>query len=157
MIRAATFSDIPRLVELVRQGHARSIHKDIPLLDKAVRSYIMDGIRRHGGKVDGATLFNVVEFRGQIEGMMLCVLQKLYLICDKLEAQDFWLYASNKCPAIGPSKLIDEYVRWCEGNKDVGEVKLSYTDVLGVDDKKLCRLFQRKGFAVMGGIYRRAP
>lgn len=155
MIRAATLADLPRLHALVQEMHARSIYADIPLHQATVRSVLLDGVKRHGGLHASSTLFNVIEFRGQIEGMMLGILQPLYLICERLESQDFWLYCSKRAPAIGAAQLLDAYTEWASNNPKVHEVKLSWTDALHVDGDRLAKLYQRKGFARIGGIYRR--
>lgn len=156
MIRAATLGDLPRLNELVHEMHDRSIYRDIPLQESTVRSLLMDGVRRHGGAHAGSTLLNVVEFRGQIEGMMFGILQPLYLICSALEAFDLWLYCSKRAPALGAAMLVDAYAKWASGNPKVHEVKLSWTDALQTSGDKLTRLYRRKGFERIGEIYRRA-
>jgi hypothetical protein len=155
MIRAATLADLARLHELVREMHGRSIYAHLPLAEATMRSILMDGVRRHGGQHAGSTLLNVVEFRGRVEGFMLGILQRLYLICEPLESQDFWLYCSPKAPGIGAARLIDEYVAWAAANPKVQEIKLSWTDALKVDAAKIGRLYTRKGFERVGEIYRR--
>jgi hypothetical protein len=155
MIRAAGFGDLQRIAELVREMHGRSIYAEEPLSEKLVRSILLDGVRRHGGHHAGATLLNVSEFRGQLEGFMFGMLQPIYNILETLEAMDVWLYTSPKSPGIAASRLIDEYVAWTDANPRVREVRLSWSDAVSVDAAKLEKLYGRKGFQRCGGMFRR--
>lgn len=158
MIRRAETSDIPRLVELVAQMHGESefARRGIGLDTKAVRSFILAGIRRHDGKSEGASLFNVAVFRGRVEGLMLGMLQPVYMVCHGLEAFDFWLYTTRRAPKLAASRLIDEYLAWALANPRVCDVMLSWTDVVGVDARKIAKLYERKGFRRRGEFFVRA-
>jgi hypothetical protein len=158
MIRAATPADLPRLRELVEEMHERSEFKarGIELSSRLVQSFLFDGLRKHGGQHAGSTLLNVVDFRGQVEGFMLALLQPVYAVCTKLEAVDFWLFATKRAPKLAPARLIDEYLTWAQSCPKVVDIILSWTDVVGVDGAKLARLYQRKGFRRRGEIFVRA-
>lgn len=155
MIRRATPADLARLFELVVEMHSRSefAERGIELSPTLARSMLMDGVRRHGGTHAGSTLLNVIEFRGQPEAFMLGLLQPIYSVCVGLEAQDFWLYASKKAPKLSPALLIDAYLDWALLNPRVADIMLSWTDVVGVDGRKLARLYERKGFRKRGEIF----
>lgn len=158
MIRPATFADMPRLIELVQAMHESSIYpaRNIGVDMTSARAILMDGIRRHGGGHQGSTLFNVVEFRGQVEGYMLGILQRIYSIGNRLEAQDFWLFCTNKAPKIASGKLVDAYIEWADTNPKVADIALSWTNAAKVDGRKIARLYERKGFDRVGEIYKRA-
>ena len=155
MIRRAHTSDIPRLVELVTEMHGESefAARGVPLSLPLVRSFVFRGIRNHGGKHEGSTLFNVIEFRGQVEAFMLGLLQPVYCVCDGLESQDFWLYASRRAPKLSAARLVDAYLEWAVGNPRVVDIGLSWTDVVGVDGRKIAKLYERKGFRKRGEIF----
>lgn len=155
MIRGATPADLPRLFALVQELHQQSIYTDVQLADRLIRSMLFDGLRRHGGDHAGSTLLNVVEFRGKVEGFLLAILQPLYSMAIPLEAMDMWLYCTPKSPGIGASRLIDEYVAWAAGNPKVREIRLSWTDAVSVDPRKIGKLYRRKGFIPCGEIYRK--
>jgi hypothetical protein len=158
MIRAATSSDLARLFALVTEMHGRSefAGRGIDLSPQLVRSFLFDGVRKHGGDHAGSTLLNVVEFRGVVEAFMFGLLQPVYLVCRQLEAVDFWLYATKRAPKIAPNVLIDSYLAWANGNPRVRDVLLSWTDVVGVDGAKLAKLYERKGFRRRGEIFVRS-
>ena len=123
---------------------------------KIVRALLLGGVQRHGGQHAGSMLFNVVEFRGQVEGFMLSQLQPVYAIGDQLEAIDAFLYCSKKAPKVSAGLLIDAYVQWAASCPKVVDTVLSWTDVAGVDGRRIGKLYQRKGFKKRGEIFVRA-
>jgi hypothetical protein len=157
MLRAAAFSDLPRLFELILAMHAGSKYaaREIDVDEPTARSILMDGVRRHGAQHTGGTLLNVVERDGMIEGFMLGILQRVYSIGNRLEAQDFWLYCSPHAPNGSVPRLIDAYIAWADSNPKVAEITLSWTDAMAVDGGKLGRLYHRKGFRQSGEIWKR--
>lgn len=157
MLRAATLSDLPRLFELVTQMHAASkyVAREIGMDEATARSILMDGVRRNGGQHVGATLLNVFEVEGEPEAFMLGILQRVYSIGNRLEAQDFWLFSTPEAPAKAIPKLIDSYIAWADGNPKVAEICLSWTDALSGTGESLGRLYGRKGFDKVGEIYKR--
>jgi hypothetical protein len=158
MIRPATSTDLTRLFALVVEMHGRSefAGRGIDLSHQLVRSFLFDGVRKHGGSHAGSTLLNVVEFRGEVEAFMFGLLQPVYSVCKQLEAVDFWLYATKRAPKIAPGLLIDAYLAWADANPKVRDILLSWTDVVGVDGGKLAKLYERKGFRRRGEIFVRS-
>lgn len=156
MIRAATMSDLPRLYELVLQMHAGSKYaaRAIGVDESTAKSILMDGVRRHGGDHNGATLLNVYPAEGQPEAFMLGILQRVYSIGNRLEAQDFWLYR-GKASARAVSGLVDAYIKWADASPKVAEICLSWTDVIP-EAAALGKLYDRKKFTKAGEIFKRA-
>jgi hypothetical protein len=154
VIRPASTSDLVRVLELVMEMYRASefAARGCTVNQKIVRALLLGGVQRHGGKCAGAMLFNVVEFRGQVEGFMLCQLQPVYAIGDQLEAVDAFLYCSKKAPKLAASLFIDSYVEWAQNNPKVVDTVLSWTDVAGAD-ARLAKLYQRKGFRRRGEIF----
>ncbi len=158
MIRPATTADLATLFEMVGQMHSESefLKRGIQLSPALVRSFLINGVQRHGAQHAGSTLFNVVERGGEIQGFMLGLLQPVYCVCLDLEARDFWLYCTKKAPKIAPGLLVDRYIAWAESNPKVKDIILSWTDVVGVDGAKIGKLYRRKGFQRRGEIFVRA-
>lgn len=158
MIRPASTADLATLFNMVGQMHSESefMARGIQLSPALVRSFIANGIQRHGGQHAGATLFNVVERDGEIQGFMLGLLQPVYCVCLDLEAIDFWLYCTKRAPKIAPNVLIDRYIAWAESAPKVKDIMLSWTNVVGVDGDKIGRLYRRKGFIKRGEQFVRA-
>ena len=157
LIRPATLSDIPRLYELVLEMHEASKYGalDMDIHEATAKALLRDGVMRNGRTNNGGTLLNVVEFRGKVEGFMLGVLQRVYCIGNRLEAQDFFLFCTPKAPLTGFSQLLAAYVKWADDNPKVLETKLSWTNAVGVNGNKLGKLYQRHGFEQCGEIWSR--
>lgn len=157
MLRPATMSDLPRLFELVTQMHLASKYadRDIGVDEPTARSILLDGVRRNGGQYIGGTLFNVFDVDGVPEAFMLGILQRVYSIGNRMEAQDFWLFSTPKAPATAILKLADAYIKWAENNPKVAEICLSWTDALKGSGESLGRMYKRKGFERCGEIYKR--
>lgn len=155
MIRPASTADLATLFNMVGQMHGESefMARGIQLSPALVRSFLATGVQRHGGQHAGATLLNVVERGGEIEGFMLGLLQPIYSVCIPLEAVDFWLYCTKKAPKIAPGLLIDRYIAWAESSPKVKDILLSWTNVVGVDGEKIGRLYRRKGFVKRGEMF----
>lgn len=159
MLRRATFSDLPRLMELMEETHAKSRYADMGVsLDKnSAREMLHAGLSRNGLQMETGMLLNVIEKAGKVEGFMLGVLQRVHSVGNRLEAQDLWLYCTKKAPKIGMLKLIDAYVEWANGNPKCAEISLSWTDaVKGIDGAAIGKAYQRQGFQPAGEIWKRA-
>ena len=158
MLRRATFSDLPRLLELMVETHARSKYADrgISLDQTVARTILQAALSRNGMQMETAMLLNVVVKDGEVEGFMIGVLQRVHSVCNRLEAQDMWLSCSERAPRGAMQKLIDAYIEWADTNPKVAEISLSWTDVVkGVDGDALGKVYQRKGFTRAGEIWKR--
>jgi hypothetical protein len=156
-MRKATPHDLPRLFELIGHMHAGSKFAAMGIgVDSAVaRSLLLTAVNRHGGQHDGSTCCFVTEKDGLIEGFIIGILQRVYLIGNRLEANDLFLYVSPNAPRQAATKLLDGYLAWALSNPKVAIVKLSWTDAMGVDGEALEKLYKRKGLRRSGGIWER--
>ena len=148
--------DLPRMREIVAEMHVRSRYAErgVELSDSLVNSRLLEGIRRNGGLHAGCTLLNVID-KGGVHAFMLAVLQPVYGIGVGLEAQDVLLCAAKKAPQLSSRLLIDSYIAWASGNHRVKDIYLSWTDIAGVDGRKLSKLYQSRGFQRCGEIWKR--
>lgn len=158
MIRPVALSDLARIHALVLEMHQATEYpaRGIGVSERAAKDLFREAVIRNGRTNDGGTLLNVIEVGGEFVGFMLGTLQRVYLIGDRLEAQDAYLFCSKKAPARAAERLIDAYIEWASGNNNVAEIKLSFTNAGGVKVAKLARLYARKGFTRCGEIWTRA-
>lgn len=157
MIRDARFGDIPRIVGMLEALHKRSRYADVCGFEgKLARSMVFQSIQRHGGTAAGATCAFVAEKAGEVQGFLLGVLQPVYLLGDKLEAQDAFFHCTPAAEAGDASRLIEAFTAWAECNPAVVAAKLSATDVVESGTARIEKLFRRKGYAHAGVIYERA-
>ena len=157
MIRAANFGDLPRLFTLVCDQHeASKYYPDVGVDEPTLRSYLMQGVQRHGGTNSGSTCLFVEEHDGQVEGFVMGILERLYHIGDRLWSNDMFLVCTDDAPKMTASRLIDAYDAWAFNNPKVAKILLSWTDAIGTDGKKIEALYKRKGYHHIGGIWERA-
>ena len=155
MIRPARHVDVWRIVELLVKKQGESVYAGRVSVDEpAARKLVTSLIQRHGGSNDGAACVFVAEQDDTICGFIIGALSRVYLIGDKLVAQDMFLVADDGAPAFACSKLIDAYIAWAEACPKVIEINLSWTDILETGPA-MGAVYERKGFVRCGAVYRR--
>jgi hypothetical protein len=155
MIRAARFADIPRLTDLLCEMHDHSKYAGVVEVSRpAAQGLLQNAIRRHDGEHDGGALVMVDEQAGEIEGFIVGVLNRVYLIGDKLAANDLFLHTTGKAGGLSALKLLAAYVAWADRNPKVHEIKLSWTDTMP-GAERIGMVYERMGFARCGAIYER--
>ncbi len=156
MIRDGRFGDGPRIADMLAGLHARSRYADVCKMDpRLARSLVMQSIQRHGGTGAGATCVFVSEdATGTAQGFLIGVLQPLYLLGDRLEAQDVFFHCSAAADPADAARLVEAFTGWAECNPDVAAIKLSATDVVD-PTARVEKLFRRKGYRLAGVIYER--
>ena len=156
MIRPAEYGDLPRLYDILewasRQTH---YYPDAEIDEKYAKSLLMQSIQRQGTNC-GSTHFMVTTSAGKVEGFMIGILDRIYHVGNRLEANDFYLICSQKAQYKAFEKLVDDYILWAEGNPKVATTKVSWTNALGVRKKWIERFYRRKGFHPIGGIWEKA-
>ena len=152
--RPIKMSDLPAVFDMLIEMHGLSKYAgDVDVDPVAAKALLMQAAQRHGGSNNGSTHFMVAEEGGKIVGFMVGALQRLYLIGNRLEAMDLFLYAKKTASAKVAVKLLDSYIEWASSCPKVASIKLSYTNTLGVDGERLGALYERKGFERHGAIY----
>lgn len=153
MIRPAKYQDIPELERLVREQHAVSKYAGrVNIAPKALDTAITGMIAQMGQRGPYGTHVAVAERQGKVVGFICAVLQRIYMVGDKLEATDHW-FIMGKGGTIGDTLgLVDSYVEWASGIRPVIEIKLSWTDTIP-GAEKLAALATRKGFVKCGEVF----
>jgi len=155
MIRAAKFSDIPRMVDLLHEMHAASKYAGkVDVSRKAAHALMQQCVTRHGGQHEGGALVMVAEHDGQVEGFIVGMLDRVYHIGDRLASNDVYLYVTDAASKLDVRRLLDAYVEWASGNPKVFEIRLSWTDTME-GAEKIGDLYEKMGFRRCGAIYER--
>lgn len=152
MIRAAKFGDLPRVAEILREAHERSIYAGLTFDDAEAKSILMQGMQRNGQTNEGGACFLVAEGE-RVEGFILGVLQRLYHVHKELTAQDLFLVATKQVEPRDPARLIAGFRKWAFANPRVVQVEIGATGVIS-DFRVTGRWLQRQGMQAYGGIYR---
>ena len=156
-IRAANSVDAPALVAILVDAQARSRFAGLVGVDEPfARKLLAHSIHRHGGTTEGASFVEVAESKGRIEAFIFGHLSRVYLIGDKLCAQDGFLVGYKDTDPRALPLLLDDYIAWASGNPRVFEINASFTDALP-GAERFDAVYLRKGFTRCGAIYRRSP
>jgi len=152
MIREAKFADTPAIERLLRRVHAKSKYAAMTMLnEKALNNTVMGmiaGQNQHGPE---ASFVRVVEHQGKVQGFMAASLSRIYGICDKLTASDTFIISESR-RASDTVAMIDAYIEWAKRNPKVVEIILTWSDAVP-GGEKMAKLYQRKGFRLVGEFY----
>lgn len=152
-MRPACFGDTRRLVDMLVEQQTKSVYAGLVGVNTDVARKLIAGlIGRHGNSYDGGSLCNVVEVDGVIEAFSIGVLQRVYLIGDRLEAVDVFLIATGKAPATAWRALRDAYLAWADQNHRVVQTILSHSDALPTG-ARMSRSYAKLGFAKSGEMW----
>ena len=155
--RAARFVDIPRLTELAIETHARSVYAGRVALDlRRVKGILMTAMQRHGDQpAESGMCVYVAETMGTIEGFIVGTLDRVYHVCETLEATDLFFIVSERGDPRHASQLLDEFLAWAKRNERVTDVRMGITGAIG-DWQRTEALYKRKGLQHDGAIYSRS-
>jgi hypothetical protein len=156
MIRFAKYADIPAAVELLADAHRRSNHADDSTFSPSMaRAVLTQGLQRVGGKHDGSTMmFVAVNESGEIEGVMLGLIQRMYDVCEEMEATDQFFIVREGADPSSAGGLIDALFDWADSIEGVKEVRMGAIDAV-TDFRRTALLYQRKNMVQSGVIYSR--
>ena len=155
MVRNAKFGDIPRLTELLEQGHRRSKYRDRASVDiKETKLLLVQAIQRHGLTTAGGSCVFVSEHDGAVDGFIAGLLDRVYHIGNKLSASDFFFYVAPGGSPTSAGSLADAYIDWALGIEAVIVIQLAATDIIQ-NYERAAALYRRKGFIQTGVIYER--
>lgn len=153
-VRPALFADVPRLAELVCEGHARSIYADRGEIDlKETKALFVRSIQRSGGRSEGSTLVLVAEAGGAVEGFIVGLVDRIYHVLDKLYVTDIFFFCTERADPKDARHLLDRLIAWGKSIPGVIEIKLGITDLFG-DWRRQEVLYKRAGLKQSGVFYK---
>lgn len=148
-IRVARFGDIPAIFDIMRETHARSRYADISKVnEKRAKALVMQAVQRHGGTIEGSTFVAVADAGDRLEGVIVGILQPLYLVLDILEATDlFWI--TREAHGATAARLLKAMHKWVPAG---AVIRQANTDA--VSDIELSgRIFEQRGMRLTGHVY----
>ena len=159
MIRNAKFADIHAICRFLLWCHSQSHYAKTGTVGvdlEETKRLVGSAISRHGHKTGGGCWVQVAEgIDGNIDGLMLATLQRVYSIGDKLMATDlFW--AVNEHAAHGDAfALMRNMIAWAQSCPLVVEVHIATTAVI-VEDPAVTSRMLRQSFCMKqyGHIHR---
>lgn len=155
MIRPANFGDIPRLHDLMKEFHEASVYADTVRFDGAeCKRILVNSIKHHAGKRAGGAAVFVAERDGEIEGLIVGLLDRVYHIGVELMATDLFFAGSERVSPRDMLALYDAFLAWAEENDRVVEIVNGATAILGGWEGAEA-LYRKRGLERFGVIYRK--
>ena len=141
-VRAATFEDIPSIIEIGKRGHAASENGGYPFNEGKTKLLLAQLI------VGKKTCLFVAVKAGIIAGFLMGQ-EEEYVYCDLRYATDIAVYAE----AVGAGRLLlDRFETWAFDERKVDQLLLGVSHG-GASAKRTESLYHRRGFDHVGGIF----
>lgn len=155
MIRTANFADIHGILGLLEYAYGLSVYagEKVQIDQKEAKRLLLQSISRHGGTNGGATFVQVAEGNGQINGLIVGVLNRVYAIGNRLSATDLFWIAGPTVEPHEPMKLMRNMIDWAWKSPHVVEVKCGVTAVIQ-DPDGAGKILERIGMKQFGNLYR---
>lgn len=156
MIRVAKAADTMAVVRLMQEALSRSRYKDAGQVDVEVaKKFLLRCVHFHGHTQSGATFYLVSETDGQLTGFFIACLSPVYIVGDKLEAQDIHLYLSDGADRRDFLRFVNAFDKWADSNPDVIEATLSLSDFLDTHGPRLRQVYEGRGYEVTNQVLKR--
>jgi hypothetical protein len=155
MIRDAKFVDIPAMIAVLEDAYAKSIYQDLGGIDrKEAQSYLMGAVQRHRSPNEGGTWVGVAETDGKVEGLLVGLLDRIYVVGSALRAIDVHYYGTDRASPRDMISLFDAWLKWAASVPKIRLITPTATHIVG-DYSAAERLFEKRGFQRSGVIYER--
>lgn len=155
MIREATFSDIPRLVEIAREAADRSKYAETNQLDeRRVKSMFFQAIQRHGAP--HGTLVMVEDHQTRVEGVIVGIAMPVYQVFDGYEATDLFFYCTKNARPTAPLHLLKAFDQWADARPEISYARPTMTDAVdGADFARKRKIYEGLGYKLSGLVFER--
>lgn len=156
MIRDAKAVDIPAIIGFLVDRYACSHYAKAGLAQIDVmhtKKLLLMAIHRHNHKTENACWVQVVEHAGQICGLMVATMARVYTIGDKLMATDVLFATNGFAQPSDAGRLLLGMVQWAKRSPYCTEIKCGVTSIIG-DPERAGKLLQRLGMERYGSIFR---
>lgn len=146
-VRPAIYQDIPRLCELLKEGHADSKYAQYRLdIKNRFKPFVMESVR------SGDHCVFVSETNGQVEGYLIGMVDDLYQFLAVQYATDVLFWVSKRDDKRNFIRLLDAFREWAASHPKVVRIRYGVTDVVG-DTGPVERLYERKGLRREGALF----
>ncbi len=153
-VRAALFSDIPRIAEVMRDAHLRSRYADCTTFEEIeCKSLLMRSIQRHGHNNYMGSQVLVSETGGIVKGFIIGILDQVYPGLKELRVTDLLFIFENGADPRDAREMLLRLIRWGERNPKVVEIMLGITDAIG-DWRRVATMYEQTSFEPCGGLFR---
>jgi hypothetical protein len=155
MIRAARFTDIPALTDLVHEAAKGTRYAANCTFDEQAAKTVLSAlIGQKGKREEHGTFCVVVETDGEIRGLLFMVLQRVYFVAHQLRAMDVFFYTRNTARPGAGLAMLAAAEAWCRTVPGLVEMAVTPNDTLG-DYARFGRILARRDWQQFGAMYRR--
>lgn len=157
-MRSARGTDWPRLLDLIKEAHARSNIAAYPL-DEGYTKELCLGVMMQQRKLaqdDGMHIF-IAELENVLHGFVIPAAQRLYVFGRDLMVSDLMFYTREGAHALAAGKLWDAVEAWA-APPSVVSIRPSASNAIG-DPERTAKFFEARGYERMGLMFekRRPP
>ena len=153
-IRAALFSDIPRIVEIMADAHKRSRDAARTTFDDVeAKQLLVRCIQRHGQSNYMGSLVLVSTHDDLVQGFVIGILDQVYPCLKELKVTDLLFIFSEGADPRDARKMVLALIEWGRDNPKVVKVLLGITDDV-TDWTRVAKLYKGLGLEQCGGLFR---
>ena len=153
-VRSALFSDIPRIAEIMYDGHQRSRYAECTTFDEVeAKQLLVRCIQRHGQNNYMGSLVMVSESDGIVKGFIIGILDQVYPCLKELKVTDLVFILQPGADPRDARKMLLRLIKWGERNPKVVEIMLGITDAIG-DWRRVATMYEQANFEPCGGLFR---
>jgi len=158
IVRSARGTDWPRLLELIKEAHARSNIAAFEL-DEAYTKELCLAVmiqQRKAAQDDGMHIY-LAELEGVLQGFVFVAAQRLYVFGRDLMVSDLMFYTRDGAHASAAGMLWDAVEAWA-APREVVSIRPSTSNAIG-DPERTGKFFEARGYERMGLMFekRRPP
>jgi len=149
IVRSARGVDWPKLLELIKQAHARSNIAAYALDEKFTKDLCLSVMisQRKVAHDEGAHIF-VAELEGELHGFVIAAAQRLYVFGRDLIVSDLMFYTREGAHASAAGMLWDAVEAWA-APVSVVSIRPGVTNAIG-DPERTAKFFEARGYERMG-------
>ena len=152
-VRAAKFVDIPRIVEIMAEGHARSRFASCTPDVIEAKQLLVRCIQRHGHTNYLGSMVLVSERDGVVQGFVVAILDAVYPCLKELRVTDLFFIFGDKASPRDAMQMVKQLIAWGRDNPKCVETFLSVNDAIG-DWRRIGKIYERAGLEKCGAMYR---
>lgn len=152
MIRHASFTDIPALVEVFKDGHRRSRFAQFGMDLVELKKMLTGALARRESRGPGGACLFLAAHDGILTGFIFGLLERCYHVGVPLMAGDVYLYVTEAGKPEDAAGLVDAYTKWGLANPRVVAVRLGHTDFIE-GARAPDALYARMGYRKIGAVF----
>lgn len=145
IIERANFQDIPFILDLVDEAHARSRYSDVPFLPDDAYRVARQCLYAPEKPAIGQPIAFVARTKNGVDGVLIGSMSRLYEVLPVAIAQDFLFYVRAPQAAEG---LLTAFRDWAFSRDGRVIVRLMMSDAI-VDPALSGRWLSRQGYRLM--------